>query len=215
MDSPVSSPFILIVIVLGAVALVTLIPVVLERRYARRVARSPRVVAAVPLIASAPALESTAETVSADVVRRIVDPALTPVDVSLAWRPSARAPLPAEILGYDGSREWTRAESDGLVALHHLGTDLASLAAETGVDERVVVEELARRLYGAVDPVIDRTRPRRGAAWTTADRAAIRPVARRDADLSDVARLLGRDQLEVVHQLLLDGRRAAHVEPVG
>lgn len=158
--------------------------------------------------------EPTTGAVSADAVRRIVDPSLPSVRQSFPWRPAGHAPLPTELLGYDASRVWTKAESDGLVALFHLGTELSSLATEMGVDERVLVEELARRVFGAIDPVVDPTMPRVGSAWTDADRAAIEPVGCAGACLSDTARRLGRDQLDVVLQLIRAGRRPAHAETV-
>lgn len=226
MDSPVSTIVLPVAVVLVAIALVTTVSIVLERRYARRVARSPHVdrvidalvalsttaeaeapAADVVLPSDAPAVESAPTTVSADVVRRIVDPGLAAGPAPYPWRAAGRGVLPFDVLGYDGSMVWTKAESDGLVSLFDLGTDLRALAEEMGVDERVLVEEIARRVYGAVDPVVDPTRVHAGEPWTADEREAIEPIVRCGTCLSDAARRLGRDQLDVVAQLIRDGHR--------
>jgi hypothetical protein len=232
MDSPVSTLLLPVGIVLGAIALVTLVSAVLERRYARWVARSPRVERLVELFAEpapaeaaqsellvalgtalgtppdAPSVESSARTVSADAVRRIVDPSIPSVHQSHPWRPTVVPEFSAQVLGYDASKAWTREESDGLVALVHLGTDLRALAAEMRVDDRVLVAELARRLYGAVDPVVDPTCPRTGRPWRASELSGAESVVH-GACLSETAARLGRDQLDVVSRLIRDGRRTA------
>ena len=237
MDLPASALYLPVIIVLGAIAIVMVVSAILERRYARWVARSPhveRLVDAVlaetaparPLVASAaasvvperpaapptsaPAVESSTDTVSVDVVRHIVDPALSRPVESYPWRSAGHVVLPFDEIGYDNSMIWARSESDGLVALFHLGSDLAGLAGEMGLDERVLTEELARRVYGAIDPVVDPTRPRTGTVWSAADREAIVPIVESGACLSDTARRLHRDQLDVVARLIHDGLRPAH-----
>lgn len=219
MNSPASALLLSVPIVTGAIAVVTAVSLLLGVRYGRRLKRSPLVVDSSSAVGSASALgsavlsehrqepdssaalEPITGAVSAEAVRRIVDPALPTVGQSHPWRPA-------------GSRVWSKAESDGLIALFHLGTDLSALAAEMGLGERVLVEELARRIFGAVDPVVDPTMPRTGAAWSAADRAAIESVGRGDARLSDTAQRLGRDQLDVVQELIRGGRSLSHAETV-
>jgi hypothetical protein len=228
MDLPASASISSVAILLGAIALVLAASALLERRHDRRTARSPHVDMQLDALIAltgarrdstgvltlAPERESNPRRVSADLVRRIVDPALPPSEETYPWRPAGGGVLPFDVLGYDGSMAWTKAESDGLVALFHLGTDLTALAEEMGLDERVLAEELARRVYGAVDPVVDPTRPRAGAPWSAADREAIERVVGCGACLSDTARQLGRDQLDVVLQLIHDGRRPLRADLV-
>jgi hypothetical protein len=230
MDLPASDPSVALVIVMSAFALVTAAAVLLQRLAARRNAAGRAGVpdasasenrpvepaadlAVVPARPRPSATVSSAGAHSADDIRTIFDPALPPASQAYPWRP-ATCTLPFDVLGYDGSRVWGKEESDGLVALFHLGTDMDALADEVGVDVRALFAELARRVYGAVDPVVDPSRPHNGAEWTAEESARALAVADRAVCLDDTARQLGRDQLDVVTHLIRNDVRTLRPVPV-
>lgn len=165
MDLPASVSYFPVVIVLGAIALMMVISAIRERRYDRRIRRAPRVDRVTASLAPVGALAhphgeatpdahpetlpvpgSETDVVTADLVRRIVDPSLPSTHESYPWSPAVRDGVFAEMLDGSRSRLWSKAESDGLVALFHLGIELTGLAEEMGVEEHVLIEELVRRL---------------------------------------------------------------------
>lgn len=119
------------------------------------------------------------------------------------WREVAPRDL-SETVGHrhPTSQVWTEQESDGLVRLFRRGFQLDELAVELGVEPCVVVEELARRAFGAVEPVADPRARRFGQDWTAAELLALHSAAASGLRVADIARQLGRDQLSTVFRLL-------------
>lgn len=228
MDSPTTDPSAALAIVMSAIALVAAVAILAQRLPMRRAARAVRsvrsVITSAPVgrgflgstsdWASAPAAEEAPDAVTVEAVRCIVDPAMGSVTASYAWRPATWTVLPFDVLGYDGSKSWTNEESDGLVALFHLGTDLDALSEEADLEVRVLVEELARRVFGAVDPVVDPSRPRAGAEWTADECASAAAAYRDDVRVDDIARQLGRDQLDIVWRFVRDDVRVLDASAV-
>lgn len=100
------------------------------------------------------------------------------------------------------SRAWTQQESDGLVRLFRRGFQLDELAADLNLEPCAVVEELARRAFGAVEPVADPRARRFGQDWTAAELLALHSASASGLRVADIARQLGRDQLSTVFRLL-------------
>lgn len=97
---------------------------------------------------------------------------------------------------------WTEQESDGLVRRFRGGFVLDELAADLDVDASAVVEELARRAFGANEPVADPNARRFGQDWTAAELLALHSASASGLRVADIARQLGRDQLSTVFRLL-------------
>lgn len=97
---------------------------------------------------------------------------------------------------------WSEAETDRLVELFRVGFRLDELAAELDIEAGAVAEELARRAFGAVDPVADPSARRFGQPWTATELRTLDSATRAGLAVSDIARQLGRDQLSTVFRML-------------
>jgi hypothetical protein len=121
----------------------------------------------------------------------------------LPWRPT-----PARDLGavanhnHPTSHEWIEPESDGLVSLYRVGFLLDELADELDIEPCSIVEELARRVFGATEPVADPLARRFGQPWTGAELRTLHSSVRAGLAVPEIARQLGRDQLSVVFRML-------------
>lgn len=100
------------------------------------------------------------------------------------------------------SHEWIQPESDGLVELYRVGFLLDELADELDIEPCSIVEELARRVFGATEPVADPLARRFGAQWTAAELRILRSAVDAGHAVPEIARQLGRDQLSVVFRML-------------
>lgn len=119
------------------------------------------------------------------------------------WREATARDL-AETVGHRHAapHAWTRQESDGLVRRFRGGFRLDEVAADLDVDACAVVEELARRAFGAIEPVADPNARRFGQDWTAAELLALHSASASGLKVADIARQLGRDQLSTVFRLL-------------
>lgn len=100
------------------------------------------------------------------------------------------------------SHEWIQPESDGLVELYRVGFLLDELADELDIEPCSIVEELARRVFGATEPVADPHAKRFGQPWTAAELRILRSAVDAGHAVPEISRQLGRDQLSVVFRLL-------------
>jgi hypothetical protein len=100
------------------------------------------------------------------------------------------------------SHEWIEPESDGLVSLYRVGFLLDELADELDIEPCSIVEELARRVFGATEPVADPLARRFGQPWTAAELRTLHSSVRAGLGVPEIARQLGRDQLSVVFRML-------------
>ncbi|RWZ67833.1 hypothetical protein ELQ92_00745 [Labedella populi] len=119
------------------------------------------------------------------------------------WRPApARDPGPFATQGRAVSHEWIEPESDGLVELYRVGFLLDELAEELDIGPCSIVEELARRVFGATEPVADPLARRFGQSWTDAELRTLHSAVDAGHAVPEIARQLGRDQLSVVFRVL-------------
>ncbi len=119
------------------------------------------------------------------------------------WRPVAQRDLTGVATHrHTVSHLWFEPESDGLVELYRVGFLLDELAAELDIEPCSIVEELARRVFGAIDPVADPLARRFGQPWTAAELRTLHSAERAGLSVPEIARQLGRDQLSVVFRLL-------------
>jgi hypothetical protein len=100
------------------------------------------------------------------------------------------------------SHEWIQPESDGLVELYRVGFLLDELAEELDIEPCSIVEELARRVFGATEPVADPHAKRFGQPWTAAELRILRSAVDAGHAVPEISRQLGRDQLSVVFRML-------------
>jgi hypothetical protein len=103
---------------------------------------------------------------------------------------------------------WSQPESDALLRRFRVGFRLDALAAELDVEPCAVVEELARRVFGATEPVADTRARRFGQPWTDAELRILHSASVAGLGVADIARQLGRDQLSSVFRLLESAARA-------
>jgi hypothetical protein len=129
--------------------------------------------------------------------------------------PSPKDARTLEIHPHASTYEWSRAESDGLVDLFRVGFRLDELAAETGIGPSSIVEELARRVFGATEPVIDHRARRFGQPWTAAEMRTLDSSIVAGLPVPDIARQLGRDQLSVVFRILGSAAETATLQSAG
>lgn len=133
----------------------------------------------------------------------IVDDVHTATTTAEPWRENpTRDVSDAVDLPFAGSYAWTQEESDELVERFRSGFVLDDLAEEFGLEPCAVVEEIARRSFGALEPVRDPQARRFGQPWTDAELRALHSAADSGLRISDIARQLGRDQLSAVFRLL-------------
>jgi hypothetical protein len=202
-------------VILGGASAVVVVAIVVGQYLERREARSSWTAssgsAAVGPVASgfAPATLA-ADSTSAAVTRNppydrsilVMDDGFPSAPV-LPWRPT-----PARDLGvvathnHRMSHEWIEAESDGLVSLYRVGFLLDELADELDIEPCSIVEELARRVFGATEPVADPLARRFGQPWTAAELRTLHSSVRAGLGVPEIARQLGRDQLSVVFRML-------------
>ncbi|RUQ98128.1 helix-turn-helix domain-containing protein [Labedella endophytica] len=100
------------------------------------------------------------------------------------------------------SSDWAQADSDEMVELLSTGFRVDELAAEFGVESCSVLVELARRVFGALEPVLDPSARRFGQPWTETEQRTLLSAASAGLGIPDIARQLGRDQLSTVSRLL-------------
>ena len=85
------------------------------------------------------------------------------------------------------ARGWSREESDDIVELYRTGFELDEVAADLDVTSSAVVEELARRAFGAMDPVADPRARRFGQRWTLAELRILNSASRAGFGVADIA----------------------------
>lgn len=133
----------------------------------------------------------------------VVDDAFTSSVAIAPWRAAPAGDL-GEVAGGRrvASHAWSARESDELMARFRGGFELDEFADEMDVVPCAVVEELARRAFGATEPVSDPGARRFGKPWTAAELRTLHSAWSAGLRLSDIARQLGRDQLSTVFRLL-------------
>jgi hypothetical protein len=218
-----AAEFITAILILGVGALVVAVATVVGRRLERRAIAAGSAAAGERRAGADERLAAhrAADAVYCRIEQRgaplvVVDDAFTSSVAIEPWRPA-----PASDLGeVPGGRRltsyaWSARESDELVARFRGGFALDEFAGEMGVFPCAVVEELARRAFGATEPVSDPGARRFGRPWTAAELRTLHSAWTAGLGLSDIARQLGRDQLSTAFRLLesaADARDAAAID---
>jgi hypothetical protein len=203
-------------VILGGASVVVVAAILVGQYLERRQARSSSLTTslrdtAVGPVASgfAPSTLSAGPASSADGTRPTCDHSMLVMDDGvrtapvLPWRPTPARDLAAVAThNHPMSHEWIEPESDGLVSLYRVGFLLDELADELDIEPCSIVEELARRVFGATEPVADPQARRFGQPWTGAELRILHSSVRAGLAVPEVARQLGRDQLSVVFRML-------------
>lgn len=143
-----------------------------------------------------------ADIVSAHPAMLVMDGTISASSVQ-PWRPASARDLGSFATHrHSMSHEWIQPESDGLVELYRVGFLLDELADELDIEPCSIVEELARRVFGATEPVADPLAKRFGQPWTAAELRILRSAVGAGHAVPEIARQLGRDQLSVVFRML-------------